>query len=183
LRSADRKLPDRFWMPCFKAGFADMQLKRKWAHLLLTLLAVILLAWMFAHVEIERDGADGWAKNLPTWRIEEHWLLDVFWGGRAMTGYHAWVFPFIALFFHFPLVFFGRWTWQAECRVLACIMLFWLVEDFLWFVLNPAYGLARFHANAIAWHKHWLWWAPVDYWIFSVLMLFLFRLSFCEEKQ
>ncbi|WP_407669535.1 hypothetical protein [Paraburkholderia heleia] len=46
--------------------------------------------------------------NLPTWRIEHHWLLDIFWGSRPMTGYHAWVFPFMALFFHLPPLF----NWQ-----------------------------------------------------------------------
>lgn len=35
-------------------------------------------------------------------------LLDLFWSGKPMTGYHAWVFPFVALFFHLPAVFFGR---------------------------------------------------------------------------
>ena len=46
-------------------------------------------------------------------------------------------------------------------------MLFWIVEDFLWFVFNPAYGIARFDPAHVAWHKHWLWHAPVEYWIFT----------------
>lgn len=134
-------------------------------HIALTLGWVLLLGLFFAQVEIQIEGADGWAAKLPTWRIEHHWLLDIFWGGRAMTGYHAWVFPFVALFFHFPLVFTGHWTARLECRALGCIMLFWIVEDFLWFVLNPAYGLARFNPAGVAWHKHWLGAAPVDYWV------------------
>ena len=101
----------------------------------------MLLAYFFANVEIQIEGSAGWAANLPTWRIEHHWLLDLFWGGRPMTGYHAWVFPFVALFFHLPAVFNGRWSWRIEARTIACIMVFWLTEDFLWFVLNPAYGL------------------------------------------
>ena len=84
---------------------------------------VLLLAYFFAQVEIQIEGSAGWAANLPTWRIEQHWLLDIFWGGRAMTGYHAWVFPFIALMFHFPLFFLGRWSWRAEAVVVACIIL------------------------------------------------------------
>ncbi len=71
----------------------------------LTIAWTLLLAYFFANVEIQIEGAAGWAADLPTWRIERHWLLDLFWGGRAMTGYHAWVFPCVALFFHFPLVF------------------------------------------------------------------------------
>jgi hypothetical protein len=138
-------------------------------HIGLTLAWVVLLAFFFANIEIQIEGGAGWATSLPTWRIESHWLLDIFWGGRAMTGYHAWVFPFIALIFHLPLFFMGHWTWRAECRVLACIMLFWIVEDFLWFALNPAFGLARFSAATVPWHKHWLGVAPVEYWIFSVV--------------
>lgn len=143
----------------------------------MTVAWVVLLAYFFAHTEIQIEGSAGWAANLPTWRIEQHWLLDLFWGGRAMTGYHAWVFPFVALFFHFPLVFAGHWSWQAESRVIACIMLFWIAEDFLWFVLNPAYGLARFNAVDVPWHKHWLGVAPVDYWAYAVAMIVLFMLS------
>ena len=145
--------------------------------ILLTVCWVILLGLFFAEVEIQIEGAAGWATNLPTWRIEKHWLLDIFWGGRAMTGYHAWVFPFISLFFHFPLLFVGHWSWRAEARVLGCVMLFWISEDFLWFVLNPAYGIARFSAANIPWHKHWLLVAPTDYWTFTLVAALLFWLS------
>lgn len=137
--------------------------------LLLTLGAVLVLAYFFACAEIHIEGGDGWAANLPTWRIEKHWLLDIFWGGRAMTGYHAWVFPFIAIFFHFPMAFMGQWSWQLEARALACIMIFWIVEDFLWFVINPAFGWKRFHRDHVSWHKKWILGAPIEYWIFSVL--------------
>ncbi|MBJ7310127.1 hypothetical protein ACFOLJ_07900 [Rugamonas sp. CCM 8940] len=131
----------------------------------LTVAWVALLGLFFAQVEIQIEGAAGWAANLPTWRIEHHWLLDIFWGGRPMTGYHAWVFPFVALFFHFPLLFMQQWSLRLEARVLGSIMLFWIIEDYLWFVLNPAYGVARFDPASIEWHKHWLWCAPTDYWV------------------
>jgi hypothetical protein len=152
-------------------------------HLLPLLAWVLLLAFFFAHVEIEIEGAAGWAANLPTWRIEHHPLLDIFWGGRAMTGYHAWMFPFIALFFHLPIFFSGGWHWRRECRVIACIMLFWITEDFLWFALNPAWGLARFNPVDVHWHKHWLWGLPVDYWLYSCVMIVLLRLSHQPKKK
>lgn len=142
--------------------------------LLMTLAFVGVLAYFFAQVEIHIEGDAGWAANLPTWRIENHWLLDIFWGGRAMTGYHAWVFPFIALFFHFPMFLLGQWSWQLEARVVASIMLFWITEDFLWFIINPAFGWKRFHPGHATWHKHWAGGAPVDYWIFSAISAALF---------
>jgi len=160
-----------------------MPFKNKPLQLFLTLAWVALLGYFFANAEIQIEGAAGWAANLPTWRIEKHWLLDLFWGGRPMTGYHAWMFPFIALCLHFPLVFGSCWSWQAEARVLACVMLFWIVEDFLWFVLNPAYGIARFNPASIPWHKHWLWGAPTDYWCYSLIMLVLLWLSCGSRKD
>lgn len=139
----------------------------------LTIFWTILLAYFFAMAEIHIEGDGGWAGNLPTWRIEEHWLLDLFWGGRPMTGYHAWVFPFIVLVFHFPIFFMGNCSWRIEARVVSCIILFWMVEDFLWFVLNPAYGLKRYTPEHIHWHKRWLWFAPVEYWFFTPVVVAL----------
>ncbi len=147
----------------------------------LTLAWIALLGLFFAQTEIQIEGAAGWAANLPTWRIEKHWLLDIFWGGRAMTGYHAWVFPFISMFFHFPFFFMQQWSWKLQARALASIMLFWIIEDFLWFVLNPAFGLAHFNAVDISWHKRWFLFAPVDYWMFSFVAGVLFWFSYREK--
>ncbi len=61
-------------------------MRLQWKGLLLTLCWVGLMAFFFAEVEIQIEGGAGWATSLPTWRIEQHWLLDIFWGGRAMTG-------------------------------------------------------------------------------------------------
>lgn len=143
----------------------------------LTVGIVIVLAYFFAKVEIHVEGDAGWAANLPTWRIESHWLLDVLWGGRAMTGYHAWVFPFIAICFHAPVFFTAEWSLQMEARILASIALFWIAEDFLWFIINPAFGWTRFHPRYVPWHKHWACGAPVDYWIFLCISAALFACS------
>lgn len=160
-----------------------MNLPRRPLQLIGTIAGVALLAFMFAQVEIQIEGAAGWAANLPTWRIEKHWLLDIFWGGRAMTGYHAWIFPCVALFFHFPLLFASHWSWRAEARVIACIMLFWVTEDFLWFVCNPAYGLAKFNPADVPWHKHWFGVAPADYWVSLTLAVLLFWFSARRERD
>jgi hypothetical protein len=143
----------------------------------------LLLALFFAQVEIQIEGSAGWAANLPTWRIERHWLLDLLWGGRPMTGYHAWVFPFMALCFHLPVFVLGAWSWRLESRILASLMIFWTVEDFLWFVLNPAYGIVKFDPGHIAWHKHWWHGAPVDYWVSAVAALLLLSLSYWRRRS
>ena len=155
-----------------------MQDASRWRWLLLpTIGMVLVLAFFLANLEIQIEGAAGWAAKLPTWRIPHNQWLDIFWGGRELTGYHAWIFPCVALFFHFPIILFGRWSWRIEARLLACILLFWVCEDFLWFVLNPAFGLARFDATNIPWHVHWWGPAPADYWVFLLLAAILFALS------
>lgn len=136
-----------------------------WRRTLTYLTWVLVMALFFAQVEIQIEGAAGWAAQLPTWRIEQHWLLDVFWGGRPMTGYHAWVFSFMALAFFAPLAFHGRWAWRDAVLALSGLSIFWITEDFLWFVLNPAFGLTRFDPTHAVWHKHWWLGAPTDYWV------------------
>ncbi len=144
---------------------------------------IALLALFFAKVEIQIEGAAGWAANLPTWRVEQHWLLDIFWGGRPMTGYHAWVFSFMLLIFHLPAVIFSTWHWRLEARILGAVALFWIIEDVLWFLLNPSFGLSKFNPENIPWHKHWLGFIPTDYWTFSLAGLLLILLSYWRTSR
>ena len=128
----------------------------------LLVLWVVLLGAVFANVEIQIEGGAGWAANLPTWRIENSWL-NLFWGGKPITGYHVWVFSFMALTFHLALFMAGTFSWRMEARILGAVMVFWIVEDFLWFLFNPAFGMGRFLPQFIPWHKHWFLGVPVDY--------------------
>jgi len=159
------------------------EMPRALAACAMTLGYVVLLAFFFAHAEIQIEGAAGWAANLPTWRIERHWLLDLFWGGRAMTGYHAWVFSFMALVFHLPAVLMQGWTVRIELRILGALAVFWIAEDWLWFAMNPAYGLEHFIPRLVPWHKHWLGPLPTDYWIFGGVGLALLIASFVYERR
>ncbi len=146
--------------------------------LALLLLWVVLTALFFAEAEIQIEGPAGWAAGLPTWRIEKHWLLDLFWGGRPMTGYHAWVFSFMFLVFHLGVFINPGWSLRTEARIIASLMLFWFIEDFLWFILNPAFGFHNFIRDKVPWHKHWFLRMPVDYWTFTITAAFLLWLSY-----
>ena len=148
-----------------------MKIKHKsWqVELVLLLSWIVLTALFFSEVEIQIEGPAGWASSLPTWRVEKHWLLDIFWGGRPMTGYHAWVFGFMFLVFHLGVFINLNWSLRTEARIIAALMLFWIVEDFLWFLLNPAYGWAKFTPLHIPWHKHWLAGFPLDYLVFILV--------------
>lgn len=130
-------------------------------------LAVLASALFFALLEIQIEGEDGWADGLPTWRYEGRWARLLL-GGRAVTGYHVYAHLFVIALAHAayalgPIPF----TWSSEARVVAFIILFWVTEDFLWFVLNPAFGLARFRPQHIPWHRNSWWWImPREYWFF-----------------
>lgn len=156
--------------------------RRRWCQATFLICWVALLGLFFAMTEIQIEGANGWACALPTWRIEKHWLLDIFWGGRPMTGYHAWVFSFMFLVFHLPHAISGSFSLQLEARCVGALMIFWIIEDFLWFVLNPSFGLARFTPQFIPWHKHWLLGMPTDYLIFTVIGLFLLAWSYAKAE-
>lgn len=151
-------------------------------HVAVFLVWILILAFFFANVEIQIEGSAGWAANLPTWRVDGHPLLNVFWGGKTLTGYHFWVFSFMALAFHLPVFVAGQFSLRMEARILGGIMLFWILEDALWFVLNPAFGLSRLSPEFVPWHKHWLGGWPVDYFVFAAIGAALVAYSFAPKK-
>ena len=77
-----------------------------------------------------------------------------------------------------PIFFLAQWSSLMEARIMASTMLFWIVEDYLWFVINPAFGRQRFRPEFVARHHHWALGAPVDYWLFSALSAALFWVSY-----
>lgn len=140
--------------------------------------ALVATAAAFALLEIQIEGSAGWAGSLPTWSVRNRWTRLVF-GSRPVTGYHAYVHLFVLLFLHLPFfVGIAEPTVRAELRLLSFLILFWIVEDFLWFVLNPAFGVRRFRAEHIWWHAPSWWWVmPREYWIFLPMGIALYLLS------
>jgi hypothetical protein len=140
------------------------------SEILATLPGTLLLfayALLFAMVEIEIEGKDGWAMNLPTWFRRTPLYARIFaflLSGKPLTGYHA-VMLFIPLVsFHVGLAFGQPWSWGGEARVLASYLIWNVTWDFLWFLLNPAFGWARFRKGRIWWHNGpWLGRLPIDY--------------------
>src|SRR4051812_4427103 len=103
-------------------------------------------------VEIQIEGGQGWAAHLPTWRIENRWTR-LFFRSRPLTGYHFYAHLFVLSMVHAPFgLGLAPFTWRGEARVLAFLILFWIAEDFLWFVLNPSFGLRKFRKQHIWWH-------------------------------
>ena len=147
---------------------------------LVLLVYVIFLAFLFAKVEIHVEGEHGWAAGLPTWRIENHPLLEFFWGGRPLTGYHVWAFSFMSCAFHLPIAVSGAFSLSLEARCLGCLMLFWVIEDFLWFAFSPTYTIHQLFRKEVPWHKYNLLGLPRDYWMFGIAGTACFIFSYVK---
>ena len=149
------------------------------AQVLVFVAGLLATSAVMALLEIEIEGGAGWASRLPTWRYESErthrWL-----GARAITGYHLYFQLLILLLAHMPyFLSITSPSLATELRIIAFVLLFWVLEDFLWFVLNPAYGLRRFRREAIWWHaENWWGFMPRDYWIFTPLAVALLAVSY-----
>jgi len=143
------------------------------------LVTLFITSALFALVEIQIEGTAGWAGSLPTWKIDNRWTRLLM-SGRPLTGYHAYLFPFMAIMVHTPFgLGLASWTLPAEARTLSFLILFWTLEDFLWFVFNPQFGLRGFRKEHIWWHApSWWWIMPRDYWINLPLSLALYAYSY-----
>ena len=124
-------------------------------------------ALLFALVEIEIEGADGWAINLPTWYRRKPGYARLFglvMSGKPLTGYHAVMFLIPLCAFHMGLAFGQAWSLGVEARIISAYLLWNVTWDFLWFLLNPTYGWRRFRRGQIWWHsKRWIGRMPIDY--------------------
>lgn len=135
--------------------------------IILTNIYIFILAVVLAILEIQIEGPNGWAKNLPTWRpAADKWYIRMyvkFMSGREATGYHITMFSFVFLIFNLPYFFGLDINWNNWLRTASFFLIFVVLWDFLWFVLNPHYPLKKFKKEHIWWHKKWLAFAPVDY--------------------
>jgi hypothetical protein len=147
---------------------------------LLPLMGVPLAAFLWAKFEVEIEGKDGWAKRLPTWRLKKHFLLKVFLGGRPLTGFHLWAFTFVGFMFHFPLLWIRQWTWPLESYIIGSLLLFWVLEDFLWFMLNPFFGWRHYGKRRAEWHPRWFLGLPADHWGMLLLSFLLLAWSYAK---
>ena len=143
--------------------------------LVLQILSVVLLGFVFGLLEIQIEGKHGWAAKLPCWRREKGFIVKLC-GGRPLTGYHTYMIIFVFLMFHFPFLFAG-WEWRNELLILGLLYEFFLIEDFTWFVFNPAYGIRKFKKGEIWWHTSW--WGPVPsmYYGLAALSILMIVLS------
>lgn len=144
---------------------------------LLYFLGIGWVSFCFAQLEIAIEGGHGWAERLPTWRLSTNsWASRIFFAGKPATGYHIWMEAFILSTLHLVFVYMP-FSLATELQILAFFCFFSVLEDFLWFVLNPAFGIKNFSEGKIWWHKKWLWVAPPDYFILAIAGTALYTTS------
>ncbi|MFW6125645.1 MAG: hypothetical protein ACOC58_00945 [Chloroflexota bacterium] len=121
----------------------------------------LLLSTLLAKVEIQMEGRHGYAEKLPvSWRSSNKWARTLFTG----TSYHLYMGLFLLSMVHLPFVVGLPWTIGGEMLVLSLLAFVTVAEDFLWFVLNPAYGIRRYRKMYIPWFRdRWLGFIPLWY--------------------
>ena len=136
---------------------------------------LFIVALVLAFLEVQIEGKHGWAAKLPTWRKSDSWyakLWGVFMSGKEMTGYHLGMFGSWVLILHYPFFAGTAWSWGAEAWVLSIFCLFAAMQDYLWIIINPYYGvIKRRPKDDVWWHKHWIGPFPTDYYIGTIISL------------
>ncbi len=148
---------------------------------------LFVFCFILAFLEVQIEGKDGWAVNLPTWRPEESkWysrLYSHFMKGKALTGYHIGMFSLVLFVLHGFYFYSNSWTILGELQVISLFFFVSVVWDFLWFVLNPHFGWKKFSSIHIAWHSSWLGPWPYDYYVGVVAYWLLYTASYFYDWQ
>jgi len=134
---------------------------------------VIITAFFWSLLEIQIEGKNGWAAALPTWRYKVY--IRYIWE-REITGYHVYLITFIMLLLHSAFLY-TAWSLSAELKIIAFFLLLGGIEDFLWFILNPNFGLKKFNRIDVPWHTMWFLGIPTFYFVIIPLGVFIYAIS------
>ncbi len=125
------------------------------------------LSLLFALMEVELEGKYGWSEKSQTWyRVKGHYpkIISFLLGGKPLNGYHIFMFPIVLLISHAHFFMGVEWTLVNELIALAIYFAWAPLWDYLWFVLNPHYGIKNFDKNKV-------WWFSKSHWIFNIVAL------------
>ncbi len=145
------------------------------SELVLFLSYVIVTAGLLSKVEINIEGKHGYAEKLPVeWRTNNKWMRLFLTG----TSYHLYMGLFLLAMLHSAILITG-WTLRGELLILSFLAFVTVAEDFLWFVLNPHYGIRKFRRREIAWFKDRWFLVPLWYWFYlpSGVILYYFGIK------
>ncbi len=141
-----------------------------------------IFAFLFALLEIEIEGPYGNGEKLQTWfrtstKGAKIWARLQ--GGDALLGYRLFITIVVVMAFHIPFFMGVNWSVSKEVITFSIIYVLLVIEDFLWFVLNPFYGIENFKKENIWWHakKKWLFGKFPEFylscWMISIILAYL----------
>lgn len=132
----------------------------------------ILGAFLVAKMEIQIEGKNGWAAELPTQLIKNKFLRAILTNGtKPFTYYHLWIFLMVLVFLHLPFfVAPSLWSISMEIFLLANYMLAIVLEDLFWFIFNPNFGIKKLNQEFATWH---LFWGPIPVMYLRILAVYL----------
>lgn len=139
---------------------------------LYTFLYSLLWALMFVNAE----GSDGWGGK-SGWVIsgKKWFFMNLFTFGRPIRLLPVFgIITFIVSYLFPPLWNISKgfpFTLTNWGELIAYFALFAILEDLLWFLVNPHYGFSKFKKEFIPWHPRWFLRIPIDYWIGVVVFI------------
>lgn len=124
----------------------------------------LLLGTLWAALEVQIEGKNGWAAKIPT--------TSFF--GSHFTWYHV-IMNLMIFVLVFQVISF---SWALP---------FWLaslffIEDYMWFMINPEYGVSKYSAENIPWHP-WVLYMPIGNWISIMIMVISSVLQFVQKNE
>lgn len=118
--------------------------------------AMVAMAFWEAYVE----GRNAWDKGKLGWKVR--------FGRYCLSAYHfylAWVM--LPLLLTLPFVLFG-WDTRKFGIIVSAYTSGLVLEDFMWFVVNPAVKLSEFNPEFVDWYP-WVRLGPVRVPLYYVL--------------
>jgi hypothetical protein len=133
----------------------------------------IISSIIFALLEIQIEGENGWAEKLPTWRKKNQVNKNLYGRQQRANRLPHLLWSFIFFLSHSTFII-TPWSITNELRILSYVFFVIFIENFLWFVFNPKFGLKKFKKQHVKWHKNWFGPFPVQYYWGFLLWLILF---------
>ena len=129
---------------------------------------VFVVSIIYSLIEIEMEGKNGWCTHLPT-------AKNVI---SSFTLYHLLMMALVFVIFY--QMFHKKDIWI----MIFYITMFFFIEDFLWFVLNPYFTIKNYNKENITWHKTWISGQPLENYIcYGIVLLTYFNTKFKKEQM
>lgn len=100
------------------------------------------ISWSFWEAYIE--GKNPWGKKQCGWKFK---LTKNF----TLTAYHFWLNVMFIFFLSLPVVIYG-WDWEIAGIITSAALIGFIVQDFLWYAINPHYSFKKFNPKDAGWY-------------------------------